>query len=734
MSRPFSAVEARGLLKKYKELLRKLDEAAIVEENNILQVKNAAESVAEQETYNLLRSIPIEELNREKKGYRVKLLRDYGYETLADFLYAPKSSVMAIGGIGSNSVHSMLETANEIAEITRQSVKIKLSSDDKTPESSALLTAILQYQRFHAVADECRKLLTEYRSTAEEAMESLKPASWAIKWLFASKVKKQKAIESYGVLNELINSDFGLKAEACTEDLDNTGYINITRDEAWESFASNPVRFFNDLEKIDPGVLGNDDSVYGLPEDIAAAIQEEEFLSEGLLCELRRYQEWGVKYALHQRRILLGDEMGLGKTVQAIAVMVSLRNAGATHFVVVCPASVLENWCREVRKMSTLNVTKVHGARRTEALYEWMKIGGVAVTTYETTSHFLLPEDFTFKIMVVDEAHYIKNPAAKRTRNVMRLGGHAERLMFMTGTALENNVDEMITLIGMLKPSVAERVKNMKFMASAPQFREAISSVYYRRKREDVLTELPELTESEEWCEMTPNEEIAYENAVLSRNFSKARRVSWNADRIQDSSKATRLSELVEEAAAEGRKVIVYSFFLETIRRVSTMLGEKCMEPIYGAVAPQRRQEIIDEFDKAPAGSVLVAQIQSGGTGLNIQSASVVIMCEPQFKPSIENQAISRAYRMGQTRNVLVYRLLCENTVDERIMNILNRKQRIFDAFADESVAAMAEKEGAVNEKMFGDVMDEEYRRISAKRRGTKQSNSEFQSGITQLQ
>lgn len=316
----------------------------------------------------------------------------------------------------------------------------------------------------------------------------------------------------------------------------------------------------------------------------------------------------------------------------------------------------------------------------------------------------------------------------------MRLGGHAERLMFMTGTALENNVDEMITLIGMLKPSVAERVKNMKFMASAPQFREAISSVYYRRKREDVLTELPELTESEEWCEMTPNEEIAYENAVLSRNFSKARRVSWNADRIQDSSKATRLSELVEEAAAEGRKVIVYSFFLETIRRVSTMLGEKCMEPIYGAVAPQRRQEIIDEFDKAPAGSVLVAQIQSGGTGLNIQSASVVIMCEPQFKPSIENQAISRAYRMGQTRNVLVYRLLCENTVDERIMNILNRKQRIFDAFADESVAAMAEKEGAVNEKMFGDVMDEEYRRISAKRGGTKQSNSEFQSGITQLQ
>lgn len=96
------------------------------------------------------------------------------------------------------------------------------------------------------------------------------------------------------------------------------------------------------------------------------------------------------------------------------------------------------------------------------------------------------------------------------------------------------------------------------------------------------------------------------------------------------------------------------------------LLGKRCTNPINGSVTPQRRQEIIDEFDKAPAGTVLVAQIQSGGTGLNIQSASVVVLCEPQFKPSIENQAISRAYRMGQTRNVLVYRLLCEDTVDEK--------------------------------------------------------------------
>lgn len=135
-------------------------------------------------------------------------------------------------------------------------------------------------------------------------------------------------------------------------------------------------------------------------------------------------------------------------------------------------------------------------------------------------------------------------------------------------------------------------------------------------------------------------------------------------------------------------KIIVYSFYLDVVSQVSKLLGEKCTGVISGSVSSADRQKIIDEFDKAESGSVLVAQIQSGGVGLNIQSASVVIICEPQVKPSIENQAISRAYRMGQTRNVLVYRLLCKGTIDERMMNILANKQREFDKYADESLAA----------------------------------------------
>lgn len=142
------------------------------------------------------------------------------------------------------------------------------------------------------------------------------------------------------------------------------------------------------------------------------------------------------------------------------------------------------------------------------------------------------------------------------------------------------------------------------------------------------------------------------------------------------------------------RKVIVFSFFRDTISKVCRMLGGCCLEPITGSVSPAKRQEIIDGFAKAAPGTVLVCQVQAGGTGLNIQPASVVVFCEPQIKPSIENQAISRAYRMGQVRNVLVYRLLCAESIDERIIEILRRKQELFDNFADESVV------GAENMKM----------------------------------
>lgn len=711
MARPFSSDEAKRLLQIHHDTLETLRAGESSENECREKVKAAADAIVAQGVLNVLREAPVEELGRSKRGLRVKALREHGYTTVADVAAASVHSLASVYGISEDTAYSIKGIANGMASEARKGVKISLSSDNRTKEATALVLALFQYRRSMPVADKCHALLTANAKKIKYAEEDLNAVRGSVKWLFSSKAKKQKAVEAFDMLSALQGGDYGSQAEALFAELD---AIERSRgSDAWQAFSENPIRFTNDLEDIDPSVLGNDDSVYGLPEDLAREIQEECFFPEGLLCDLRKYQMWGVKYALHQEQILLGDEMGLGKTVQAIATMVSLRNTGGTHFMVVCPASVLANWCREIRKMSLLSVTKIHGAGRRSAFEAWLKTGGVAVTTYETTAYLGLPFDFKFKMLVVDEAHYIKNPEARRSENVRNISLHAERLMFMTGTALENKVDEMINLIRILQPDVARQVQGLAFMSAAPQFRKAVAPVYYRRKREDVLTELPDLIESEEWCAMGYEEEMAYERAVLSRNFAEARRVSWNVDDIRASSKAARLVELVNEAASEGRKVIVFSFFLDTIRKVSMLLGSRCIGPINGSVAPQRRQEIIDEFDNAPAGSVLVAQIQSGGTGLNIQSASVVIICEPQLKPSIERQAIARAHRMGQHRDVLVYRLLCENTVDEKMLELLATKQAEFDAFADKSVAAMQTPE--LDDRSFGEIINEEIERINAK-------------------
>lgn len=711
MARPFGSKDAKRLIEEHKTIKKQLADAESSVEHYRSEMSEASETLVTQEVLSVLKDIPVDEINRDKKGFRVKALRDYGFNTIADISTASVYTIASVHGISEDTAYSIKHIVGDIVSKAREGIKIKLSTDNKTPAATQLVAAIHKYNGSLPIAEKCKQISASSSRKIDHALEELLPATSGIKWLFTSAANKQKAMEAYNLLGSMLKNGYGHELQEVFLSLDAVNHS--TNMEAWRNFTEQSIRFFNVLEDVNPDILGTDDAVYGLPEDLAREIQEECLFPDGLLCELRRYQEWGVKYILHQEQVLLGDEMGLGKTIQAIAAMVSLRNTGATHFVVVCPASVITNWCREIRKMSKLSVTKIHGTGRTAALRSWVDSGGVAVTTYETTEYFKVENDFKFTLLVVDEAHYIKNPEARRTVNVKKLRNHAKRTLFMTGTALENKVDEMISLIQMLQPRIASQARGMAFMSAAPQFRKKIAPVYYRRKREDVLTELPELIESKEWCTLLPEEEQLYERAVLEKHYADARRVSWNVDDLHNSSKARRLLEIIEEAEAEGRKVIVFSFFLDTIRKITVLLGERCLNPINGSVTPQRRQEIIDEFDSAVAGTVLAAQIQSGGTGLNIQSASVVVICEPQFKPSIENQAISRAYRMGQTRNVLVYRLLCEITVDEKIMSKLESKQAIFDAFADKSAAA--DKSIELDDKSFGDIIKEEIARINKK-------------------
>lgn len=712
MARAFSKKDAIRLKEEHLNLINELKTGVNSPRQYIEAIKTAVDELVAMEVINILKEIPVEELNRDRGGLRIKNLRDAGYNSIADIITANVFALEAINGISKDGAYTIKQIAQEFTAKAKADTKIKLSIDSKTPKHTALVSAIFKYRTSSTLSKKAEELLRNHEQEICYAIEDMEPSTTTFKWFFTSSSNKQRANEAYTKLSGLINSEYGSGAKNVIDLYRKTEQAEDGI--AWNDFKEKSIDYFTTLENVCPGILGDTEDVYGLPEDLAREIQDQCFFPDGLLCTLRRYQEWGVKYILHQEKVLLGDEMGLGKTVQAIAAMVSLKNTGASHFIVVCPASVITNWCREITKHSRLSVIKVHGQGRNKAFEAWLQSGGVAVTTYETTGYLGMEDGFKFSMLVVDEAHYIKNPNAARSKNVRSIAEHAERMLFMTGTALENKVDEMIALIEVLQPHIANSVRSRAFMSTAPQFRERVAPVYYRRKREQVLTELPELIESKEWCDMTPEEEKVYEDTVYSRNFMAIRRVSWNVGNLEYSSKAKRLVEIVEDAKEDDRKVIVFSFFLDTIQAVCDLLGTVCTNPINGSLNPQRRQEIIDEFDKAPAGTVLPAQIQSGGTGLNIQSASIVVICEPQYKPSIENQAISRAYRMGQARNVLVYRLLCDDTVDERILTILERKQAEFDAFADESVAAGESIE--LDDKTFGDIINDEIDRINEKR------------------
>ena len=712
MAKSFSSGEAKRLLHDVAQLQEQVRLAPVKADqfrNNIVQ---AAETMKSVELTKALLELPVENLNKSKKGLRTSLLRENGYTSIAHVCNTSASNLSAIYGISESSARDMKRIAAEYARQAQAGIRIRLSSDNRDRESSRLIHTVAVYRQAIVLVRAISSNASGASSSIEYAQSDLSSVI-GVRWLLSSKTKKARAGEAYVSLRKAYLGAYGSVQRAALKELDEVDDMSV--EDAWRAFESDPVGFSNAIEQVVPGFLGSSDSLgYGLPEDLALQIQEECFYPDGLLVELRNYQEWGVRYTLHQGKVLLGDEMGLGKTIQAIAVMVSLKNTKATHFVVVCPASVVANWCREVATKSRLRVEKIHGSEREAALSSWLKNGGVAVTTFETVEYFNLEDDFHFSLLIVDEAHYVKNPGARRSRNVANLSFHAERLLFMTGTALENNAEEMVSLVRLLRPDIAQLISGMTHISSAPRFKELVAPVYYRRKRDDVLSELPELIESEDWCSLSAKEELVYEETIRSRNMMAARRVSWNMENIDESTKAQRLREIIQESKEDGRKVLVFSFFLDTIKKVMWAVGQDCYGPINGSVPPQQRQEIIDEFDKAPAGAVLVAQIQSGGTGLNIQSASVVIICEPQFKPSIENQAISRAYRMGQTRNVMVHRLLCLDSVDERIMEILDEKQRVFDAFADESVAA---KESlCIDEKEYGNIIEKEIERINAKR------------------
>jgi SNF2 family DNA or RNA helicase len=289
----------------------------------------------------------------------------------------------------------------------------------------------------------------------------------------------------------------------------------------------------------------------------------------------------------------------------------------------------------------------------------------------------------------------------------------------MTGTPLENRLEEFHALVGLLNPEVEAQLRqiNLGFTrigVERQRFREAVAPVYLRRNQEDVLHELPEKIEKEEWVELTDEDKAAYKVAVRAKNMMAMRRTATIGKGDGQSAKLTRLSELLDEYRESEQKVLVFSFFLEVLE----IVGRRFDAPaaISGEVPAANRLRIIDEFQKAPGFRLLPCQILAGGVGVNLQAASVVILMEPQWKASAEDQAIARAHRMGQTRKVVVHRLLVCNAVDERLLEVLRGKQELFETYARDSLVKEASAE-ATETRAANAIIEAELKRLQQEER-----------------
>jgi len=420
----------------------------------------------------------------------------------------------------------------------------------------------------------------------------------------------------------------------------------------------------------------------GLPAEIASRVETTQLLPGAFTAILRKYQEFGARYAITQKRVILADEMGLGKTVQALAAICHAHALGARRFLVIAPNSVMINWEREIETHTSLKPAILHGLSRDEQVRAWIDSGRIGITTFGTIAK-IAPLIDSVDVLVVDEAHHVKNPDAQRTSAVQEVAAKSEHVILMTGTALENRLSELNALALLAQPELRDSVDGLSTYRSPDPTIVAtmLAPVYLRRTQRDVLAELPERIHIDEWVDLSDDDRAAYLEAPP--NLMQKRLAATIGDRQKPSTKFQRLIELVDEHREAGHKIVIFSFFRHVISDISRLL--KTDLTITGDSSPAERQRIIDSFGDAAPGAVLLSQIDAGGIGVNLQTAQVVIVVEPQFKPSTEWQAIARVHRMGQSRPVVVHRLLARNTVDEHLVALINAKEQDFFAYAHDS-------------------------------------------------
>lgn len=443
----------------------------------------------------------------------------------------------------------------------------------------------------------------------------------------------------------------------------------------------------------------------------------------GLVADLRPYQQRGFEWLTQNARLgfgsLLADDMGLGKTLQVIATLLHFKEAGQLEefkALVVVPTSLLTNWRKEIERFAPPLKTHIfHGVDR------FLSVAGydVVLTSYGLArSDARLLGKQRWRVLVLDEAQNIKNPASAQAKAVKRL--KAEIRIAMSGTPVENRLREYWSVFDFINPGYLRTQKRFQEEFASPierdrdqtalaRFRTITGPFILRRLKSDkrIIADLPDKVEGNRYCTLTPAQASLYQNTVdiimdeltisdegIERRGlifkllnalkqicnSPAQFLKHESASIEASGKLSAFMEIMREVEASDEKALIFTQYTTMGELLTVALRDELRLEIpflHGGLSRNRRDDLVDSFQKDRGVRAMVLSLKAGGTGLNLTAASQVIHYDLWWNPAVERQATDRAYRIGQRRDVMVHRLITENTFEERIDAMIQSKKEL---------------------------------------------------------
>ena len=437
-----------------------------------------------------------------------------------------------------------------------------------------------------------------------------------------------------------------------------------------------------------------------------------------LQAELRPYQEdgfrWLARLAEWEGGACLADDMGLGKTVQTLALLLHRADKGAA--LVVCPVSVVGNWLNEAARFAPSLHTKTLGPTNREQTFAELQAGDLLVTSYGLLqSEEQLFTSYEFATVALDEAHTIKNFATKTSKATMNL--RTSFRVALTGTPIQNRLNEIWNIFNFLNPGLLGGIERFNDMFVKPddestrkRLKKLLSPFILRRTKAKVLDELPPKIEIIKKITLSDEEANFYEalrrraieNIQNSDSKSAHMRVLAEITRLRqaccspvladpaaasiESSKLAAFLKIADELIENNHRALVFSQFVTHLSIVRRALDDKGIAHQYldGSTTQVERERRVKKFQSGKD-SLFLISLKAGGLGLNLTAADYVIHLDPWWNPAVEDQASDRAHRIGQTRPVTIYRLVAENTIEEKIIQLHNTKRNLAESLLEGS-------------------------------------------------